>query len=437
MPNKKSKHLMFSCLRNANCSIRFALALCLAALTLGASSLAQTVTDVYDFTGYADGWDPNAPMIAGPDGSLYGTTLYGGYLNCPAGFGDGCGTVYRLSPSGGSWTESTLYQFRGGQDGSNNYSTLTLDSAGNVYGVTDGGTPWNAIFRLTAGDPGKRWHFALLYKFKGQRDGGWPLTPLFVDSSGAIYGASSAGGLGGCGQYGCGAIFQLVPPTHKDGPWTAHVLYEFQGANDGGSPSTMIMDSTGTIYGTTSYGGEFNKNCPLGCGVIFQLFPVNGTWAYKVLYAFHGAPHESPWGNLVQDASGNLFGLSGAYSSGYGDIFELSPPAGGSGLWNLSYIHRTYHNQQRYPATNLTLGPNGSLYGDIYGDQDLNAGYIFQLTPPTQPGGAWTYTTLVDFNQPPYPGENPCGVVVGLQGDIYSPLSGGGYGNGNIVSVVP
>jgi len=441
MPTKKSTDSVFLSPQNWNFSpaSRLALALFVVALMLRAQSIAQPVTDLYDFTGFADGWDPNAPMIVGPDGSLYGTTLSGGYLNCDGGYGYGCGTVYRLSPSGGQWTESTLYQFRGEKDGSQNYSTLTLDGAGNLYGVTDGGTPWNAIFRLTPGAPGKHWHFKLLYKFKGQRDGGWPLTPLFLDSSGAIYGASELGGLNGKGcsqQFGCGAIFQLVPPAHPDGPWPPKVLYEFQGANDGGNPSTMIMDSTGTIYGTTSYGGEFNKNCPLGCGVIFQLFPVNGTWAYKVLYAFHGAPHESPWGNLVEDANGNLFGLSGTYSSGYGDIFELSPPAGGgTGAWTLSYIHHSYQNGQGYPATNLTLGPDGSIYGDIYGDQDLNWGYIFQMTPPAQQGGTWTYTTLVNFNSTGY--QNPCGVVVGLQGDIYSPLSGGGYGNGSIVSVVP
>lgn len=438
MSVKNSNNFVLLRARNWNLSLasRFAFALCLLVVMLGVQSLAQTVTDIYDFTGNADGWDPNAPMIAGPDGSLYGTTFYGGYLNCSAGFGYGCGTVYQLSFSGGQWTETTLYQFRGGKDGYQNYSTLTLDSAGRLYGATDATTPWNGVFRLTPGAPGKRWHFKLLYEFKGQRDGGNPLTPLFLDSSGAIYGASQQGGLSGKGcnqQFGCGAIFQLVPPAHQDGPWSARVLYEFQGADDGGNPSAMIMDSSGTIYGTTEYGGVFNKNCPLGCGVIFELLPVNGTWAYKVLYAFHGAPHQSPSGNLVEDASGNLYGIVGVAPYAAGDIFELSPPAGGTGPWTLSYIHLYHHN---YPATNLTLGPNGTLYGDIYGDQDLDYGYIFQMTPPAQQGGAWTYTTLVNFNKLPFY-QNPCGVVVGLQGDIYSPLSGGGYGNGSIVSVVP
>lgn len=433
----QNRNIGFLRLCNWNFSLasRLVLALCLVALMLGAYSVAQTVTDIYDFTGLADGWDPSAPMIVGPDGSLYGTTLSGGYMNCDGGFGDGCGTVYRLSPSGGQWTESTLYQFRGENDGSQNYSTLTLDSAGNLYGVTDGGTPWNAIFRLTPGAPGKRWRLKLLYEFKGLRDGGYPLTPLYLDNSGAVYGASNEGGLNGKGcnqQFGCGAIFQLVPPVHPDGPWAIRVLYEFQGANDGGNPSTMIMDSAGNIFGTTNYGGVFNKNCPLGCGVIFELFPVNGTWAYKVLYSFNGRPHQSPGNSLVEDASGNLFGIVGRSAFAAGDIYDLSPPASGTGSWILTYLHRYGNN---YPATNLILGPNGSLYGDIYGDQDLNWGYIFQLTPPAQRGGTWTYTTLVNFNSTGY--QNPSGAVVGLQGNIYSTLSGGGYWNGSIVSLVP
>src|ERR1039458_5606151 len=201
MSVKHSNNFVFLRPRNWNLSLasRFAFALSLLVVMLGVRSFAQTVTDLYDFTGNADGWDPNAPMIAGPDGSLYGTTFYGGYFNCSAGFGYGCGTVYQLSFSGGQWTESTLYQFRGGKDGYQNYSTLTLDSAGRLYGVTDATTPWNGVFRLTPGAPGKRWHFKLLYEFKGPRDEGKPLTPLFLDNSGAIDGASQQGGLSGKG----------------------------------------------------------------------------------------------------------------------------------------------------------------------------------------------------------------------------------------------
>jgi hypothetical protein len=88
-----------------------------------------------------------------------------------------------------------------------------------------------------------------------------------------------------------------------------------------------------------------------------------------------------------------------------------------------------------YPATNLILGPNGALYGDIYGDQDLNWGYVFEMTQPLQAGEKWGYKTLVNLNGTAY--QNPAGIVVGLNGDLYTTISGGTYWPGNILSVVP
>jgi len=432
MSAKRNKNFTLSYSSNWTLPIapRFAFVVCLIILMLGVQSSAQTVTDLYDFTGGSDGWYPNAPT-AGPDGTLYGTTQQGGLFNSK-NCSTGCGTVYRLTPSGGQWTESTLYKFSGGRDGDGfSATTFALDTAGKLYGVSDA-FPYGGIYRLTPGAPGKPWHFGLLHQFKDERDGGNPVSPIFLDNSGAIYAASSIGGLSGCfQQQGCGNIVQLNPPTHKNSPWTVQPLYEFQGASDGGNPTSIFMDRTGTIFGTTAYGGDFNKNCPLGCGVVFELFPVNGTWAYKVLYSFHGAPHQSPSG-LIGDASGNLYGFVGATNCCGGDIFQLAPPAGGNGPWTFTYIHLFHQN---YPTTYLTLGPNGTFYGDIYGDQDFNWGYIFHMIPPSQQGGAWTYTTLVNFNPLPY--QNPSGIVVGLQGYIYGALSGGGYFPGNIVSVAP
>ena len=413
--------------------LSFFVALCVIVLAAGTQSVAQ-VTDLYDFTGGADGFGPNIP-IAGPDGSIYGTAQNGGNLNCAAGSGLGCGTVFRLSPSGQNWAFSTLYEFQGHEDGYG-YSTLTLDSQGRLYAPTVGGSPWGAIFRLTprASDQ-QRWQFDLLYKFTGERDGGNPVSPLFVNnSSGSIFGASNQGGLHGQGcdqQFGCGAIFQLLPPAHPDGAWTSNVLYEFQGANDGGNPSSVVMNSSGIIYGTTTSGGDFNSHCTLGCGVVFELFPVDGTWAYKVLADFKG-PHQSP-SNLIEDANGNLYGLVGKGSyGGAGDVFELSPPTAGSGAWTLTYLHK-YGGS--YPATDLILGTNGTVDGSIYGDEDFNWGYVFQLAPPAQAADKWTYTTLANFN--PFPYQNPSGIALGLNNYIYATVSGGGYGPGNIVSVAP
>jgi hypothetical protein len=423
--------------RNHDLSItlRFASALCLASLVLMAPAAAQTVGDIFNFAyGAGIGSDPSAPLIASPNGALYGTTATGGDLNCPEGQGQGCGTVFELNFSGASWIHTTLYEFQGGKDGVQSVSTLTLDPAGRLYGVTNSGTPYGAIYRLTPGVSGEAWHFGLLYEFQGGSDGAYALSPLFLDKAGAIYGASQQGGLHGEGcnqQFGCGAIFQLVPPSQQGGAWTEQTLYDFAGASDGGNPSTMIMDSTGTIYGTTTSGGIFNSNCYLGCGVVFKLTPQNGSWNYSVIFRFKGAPDESAYGNLIRDSHGVLFGLAmrGLQGSTGGVVFRLAPGACETGPWTLQNIHEF---RDTYPATNLQQGRNGVLYGDIYGDQDFNSGYVFQIEPPVEAAASWTYTNIVDFNSSTY--QNPEGVLV-TPDALYVTITGGGYSPGNIVSV--
>ena len=247
-------------------------------------------------------------MIAGPNGVLYGTTQFGGDLNCSGGFGFGCGIIFQLAPSGGQWNFSTLYEFTGEQDGLDGATTLTIDGAGNLYGPTNRGTtPYGAIFKLTPGAQGQPWSFSLIYSFQNQTDGIQAISPLFIDATGAIYGATLEGGINGRGCYqaaGCGAIFQLVPPTQPGGPWTEHTLYQFQGARYGGNPGTLFMDRTGTIYGTTDTGGSFS--CSSGCGVAFQLKLENGAWNYTVIHRFNPKTGKLPYGNLVGDRARSM-----------------------------------------------------------------------------------------------------------------------------------
>ena len=438
MPTGNSKSIVTSLPRNWSLSTasRLALALCLACLMMGARVSAQTVTDLYDFTGNSgDGYEPSAPMLISPSGVLYGTTLYGGLLSCGGTSSIGCGTVFQMAPaSGGTWTHTTIYEFKGGKQGSQSYSSLTLGRAGSLYGAVDDGSD-GGIYRLTPAGQGQPWNYELLYGFKNQSDGLYPLSPVYLDKAGAIYGATIEGSLSGPGcnpQFGCGEIFQLVPPAHHGGAWTKKALYQFQGTSDGGNPNTLFMDGSGTIYGTTQAGGIFNQSCTYGCGVIFRLVPENGGWTYSVLYQFKGLPGRAPYGNLVHDASGVLYGLVNRSSSGGADIFQLSPPSGQGTRWTLHYIH---HYVAVYPADQLAIR-NGVLYGSIYGDQDFDAGYLFKIAPPAQSGGKWTYTTLVDFNKVGA-GVNPAGVVVGASGEVFATMSGGTYAAGNIVSVGP
>lgn len=402
---------------------------------LWTQSPAQVVTDIYDFgLDSGQGNYPGAPLIAGPNGVLYGTTEFGGDLNCGE-FEIGCGMVFQLTPSGGQWDFSTLYEFTGQQDGLNGATTLALDSAGNLYGPTNRSTtPYDAIFELTPGAPGQPWNFSLIYSFQNQTDGAHAISPLFIDASGTIYGATIVGGLKGRGCYqsaGCGAIFQLVPPAQQGGTWTEHTLYQFPGARYGGNPGILFMDSKGTIYGTTNTGGSF-KGCTSGCGVAFQLKLENGAWNYTVIHRFTLKTGAYPYGNLVGDTKGALYGLASTTQNGFaGNIFRLTPPTKAKS-WKFSSI---YNYANAYPPTNLTIGANGVLYGDIFGDQDLDAGYAFQLAPSGRSGKKWKYKTLYDFNTYMF-GTNPDGVFA-YGGNVFVSMTGGGYTTGNIDLIVP
>lgn len=389
--------------------------------TLGAE--AQTAVVLHQFTGQnGDGYSPYAPLALGPGGTLYGTTYGGGDLSCSGSLGQGCGAVYQEKYTKGEWTYSTIYSFQGGLQGVLNYSSLALDSVGRVYGVTDSGSP-GIIFRLSPVAQGQPWHYTPLYEFKDQGDGQYPLTPLQLDSAGAIYGATQSGSLSTCPN-GCGAIFQIVPPVIKGGAWTERTLYQFTGGSDGGTPSTMIMDKSGVIYGTTSYAGITNGECGGGCGVVFRLAPSgSGGWTYSVIYSFTGFPDGMPYGSLVEDASGNLYGVAFQILGGP-EIYKLTPSQ--SGEWTRAVLY-TPSDGVNY----ITLGANGVIYGVLTGDMDIDAGNLFQLTPKTS--GGYTFKVLVNFNNGP--DWNPNAVVVGPGGALYGTLSGGAMDGGDVYEV--
>jgi hypothetical protein len=392
-------------------------------------SLAQTLTVLHTFEQVQDdGYNPFSPVVIDKNGVLYGTTFYGGdYQTC-----GGCGEVYQVSPPaqpGGAWNYSAIYEFTGGYDGCCVYSALTLDSKGRLYGVTDEASPSEKLFRLKApAKPGSFWHFQDLYDFK---NGMIPTTPLLIDSAGALYGVTPYGGSSGCGGSGCGAVLQFVPT--KRGKWTENILYQFTGGADGALPASIVMDSTGTLYGVASEGGTVTQNCPSGCGTAFKLAPgPGGAWTYTVLYRFVLHDHD-PYALLVTDSSADLYGLAvrGQYAT---EVFKLAPRPKGPSVNSL--VHRfSPQNVPRsycgYPTSFLTAGPDGTLYGGIFGDIDLYFGALFQLTPPAGGTGPWTYTTLWDFNESG-PDLNPNGVALGPDGALYGTTNGGDSTGGTV-----
>src|SRR5207248_4584500 len=129
---------------------------------------------------------------------------------------------------------------------------LVLDASGNVYGVTqDGGANgWGSIFELSKS--GGTWTQTILYSFEGGSDGGAPYAGPIFDKAGNLYGTATARGNAGCGQ-GCGTVYELSPGTSG---WTYTVIYSFTGGDDGGQPTAgVVLDKLGNLYGAAeAYG---------------------------------------------------------------------------------------------------------------------------------------------------------------------------------------
>lgn len=206
------------------------------------SGLTWTESTIYSFTGGDDGASPPAGVTLDAHGNLFGTSSFGGV--------NGVGVVYELSRSGSSWTQTVLYSFQGGSDGQNPVGGVIVDKAGNLYGTTfDGGdNGGGTVYELSPS--GGTWTFTTLYSFTGGYGG--PYNKLTFDTKGSLYGATN-----GEGAYGFGSVFKL---SRSNGTWTLTDLYDFPGGSNGASPyGSVAVDSNGNVFGTASVGGSSNQ----------------------------------------------------------------------------------------------------------------------------------------------------------------------------------
>ncbi len=194
----------------------------------------------------------SAPVTFDSSGNIYSTSYLGG-LN-------GTGTVFELSPSGGGWSQTVLYNFPRNEQ-VNPWPPLVFDKNGNMYGVTYGG-----IFELSPSKGG--WNYSTIYTDPGGSGGVSPYS-LMIGADGNLYGTGSGGSSTNCKGGGCGTVFKV---TQQNGEWQFTVLYSFPGGAGGEYPEGgLIMDQHGNLYGTTYYGGR--RGCGGGCGVVFELTP--------------------------------------------------------------------------------------------------------------------------------------------------------------------
>jgi uncharacterized repeat protein (TIGR03803 family) len=207
-----------------------------------------------------DGITPyRSVMIFDHEGNLYGTTYFGGSTNA--------GTVFQLMPSGSGWIENTLYSFQGNSDGRFPYSGLIIDQSGNLYGTTTdaGSGGGGTVFELSPSAGG--WTYSVLYSLTGSLGGSCgPAYALVMDAAGNLYNTTECDGANGKGN-----AFEL---TKTGSNWTYNSLHDFTGGSDGAFPlSSVALDPSGNLYGTTYYGGNLNCYAPYGCGVIWQITP--------------------------------------------------------------------------------------------------------------------------------------------------------------------
>ncbi|HTT84106.1 MAG TPA: choice-of-anchor tandem repeat GloVer-containing protein [Rhizomicrobium sp.] len=303
------------------------------------------------------------------DGTFYSTTYEGGE-NCQSSESiDGCGTVVSVDPKTGA--ETVIYSF---------------------------------------------------CSLSGCADGAYPPAGM-IDVKGTLYGTTSAGGNAGC-MSGCGTVFSLDPATGAE-----KVIYSFcsrSHCTDGGIPEAGLIDAKGTLYGTTSGGG--NTSCRSGCGTAFSIDPKTG--AEKVIYSFCGqsncADGEVPEAGLIA-VKGTLYGttFSGG-SGGGGTVFSLDPITGAETVLH-AFCSQENCTDGKYPDAGL-ISVNGTLYGTTSAGGgntscDPGCGTVFSVDPAT---GAETVLYSFCSQNQCIDGARPSAGLIDVKDMLYGTTYAGG-----------
>jgi len=289
----------------------------------------------------ADGYEPVGPVIE-VSGNLYGTTTMGG-MNQE-------GVIFELSPSGGIWTETVLFNFSGTVGGP--VSGLIMDKTGNLYGATPGAE--GAVYELSSNGSGG-WTEQVIYSVAMSRAG------LVMDASGNIYSVDKT-------QH----VFELSP--NGNGGWNASNILTFAGPNGYNPQSVPVLDSIGNLYGTTTGGG------PVGGGTVWELSSSKKGWKEKVLHSFTATKKGLvPVGGIVLDSAGNIYGTTQEGGKANGIVFELSPPVSKGAYQEKILCTFNIKNGAR-PESSLVLDSAGNLYGTAAGGS-RSGGVVFEVTP--------------------------------------------------------
>jgi len=358
----------------------------------GSDRPAQAFTVLYSFTGSSDGAYPYGGLVRDAAGNLYGTTEEGGAFSY--------GTVFKVDVSG---TETVLHSFAGGTtDGEYPLAGLLRDSAGNLYGTTQGGGPVSAGTVFKIDNTGAE---TVLYTFTGgTTDGCTPFGGVIQDKSGNLYGTTQD-----CGAAGFGTVYKLS----SAGVLT--LLHSFAGGTaDGQDPiyASLLLDSKGNLYGVTDKGGSSDY------GVLYKL---SKSGKFAILHSFTGASTDGcyPLGTPIMDKTGNLYGTTDGCGSSFnaGEVWKLNT----SGQETLLHVFAGGAFDGSFPYAGVLLDTQGNVYGDTQTGGASGFGVLYKVSK------TGTLTLLHSFSSSD--GEYPVGGVLrDAKGILYGTTNEGGSG---------
>jgi uncharacterized repeat protein (TIGR03803 family) len=339
--------------------------------------------------------------------------------------------VVTLALAASAWagSDTVLYSFCSQTscvDGYIPYGSLVADSSGDhLYGTTyeGGANNYGEVFELTKS--GGSWSESVIYSFTGpnNNDGAYPFAGLVFDTDGNLFGTTYQGGASSQGT-----VFEL---TKSGGTWKETVLHVFSdvGGNDGYYPyGTLVFDAGGNLYGTTQAGGKD------GDGTVFQLKPSGSKWTYKIIHTFPGTSGGYyPYGGVVVDQkNGYLYGT--AYYGGViwnvGVVYQLREV---SGVWISNVIYTFLGDTLgEYPSSSLIADTAGNLYGTTYEGGNYNLGSVFKLTI----GKNNTFTQKVIYSFKGYANKDGAypyysGLTLDSAGNLYGTTYQGGSSAAN------
>jgi uncharacterized repeat protein (TIGR03803 family) len=385
---------------------------------------AQIVSTLATFSGVNNGgYQPVGELTRGRNGSLYGTTYYGGGgVDCSAG----CGTVFKINPDG---ILTTLYRFCPQVsciDGESPYAGLVLGTDGNLYGTTESGGVygWGTIFKITSSGT-----LTTLYSFCGCKDGGSPRSPLILGTDGNFYGTTFFGG-----AEGAGTVFKI---TRSGTLITLHSFCARALCSDGNEPLAGLVEGTdGNFYGTTWRGGVNSQ------GAVFRITPEGKvTTLYSFCSRTSCTDGSFPTAGLVQADDGTFYGttslggrLHTSCPDGCGTIFKVTPDGALTTLY--SFCSQNNCPDGAEPSAGLVPATDGNFYGSTpYGGMSGGleclfggCGTLFEISL----GG--TLTTLYEFCAPVScrNGAEPQGLLQTTDGNFYGTTYYGGNGGGTV-----